>query len=169
VLLQCEAKYSLCLNHLIIMTIVLKFYSFLISFFLWVMFTMLFFLILHMKFLYFFSSLKILSVLFTLYHKHSFFFMFKAFYKSFNVHSQLILIIINLTSFCCIIMNSYLLLCNIIHDWFVMNIDIKVHVMTAIYWSVWYIKLINKLESTIIWSKWAFIQLNNFTNDCIAR
>ncbi len=42
------------------------------------------------------------------------------------------------------------------------------HVATATYRSVWYIKLINKLESTIVWSKRALIQLNNFTDDCIA-
>ncbi len=114
---QYEAKYSLCSNHLIIVTTVLEFYSSLISFFLQVMFTMLFFLILHTKLLYFFSSLRILSVLSALYHKRSFFFMFKAFHKSLNFHSQLILIIVNLTSFCCAITNSYSSLCNMIHDW----------------------------------------------------
>jgi len=88
VLSQYEAKYSLCLNHLIIVTTVLKFYSSLISLFLQVMFTMLFFLILCMKLSYFFSSLKILSVLSALYHKCSFFFMFKASHKSLNFHSQ---------------------------------------------------------------------------------
>jgi len=108
VLSQYEAKYSLCSNHLIIVTTVLKFYSSLISFFSWVMF---------MKLSYFFSSLRILSVLSALYHKHSFFFMFKASYKSLNFHSQLILIIINLTSFCCAIMSSYSSLCNMIRDW----------------------------------------------------
>jgi len=117
VLSQYEAKYSLCSNHLIIVTTVLEFYSSLISFFLQVMFTMLFFLILHTKLLYFFSSLRILSVLSALYHKRSFFFMFKAFHKSLNFHSQLILIIVNLTSFCCAITNSYSSLCNMIHDW----------------------------------------------------
>ncbi len=114
---QYEAKYSLCSNHLIIVTTVLEFYSSLISFFLRVMFTMLFFLILHTKLSYFFSSLRILSVLSALYHKRSFFFMFKAFHKSLNFHSQLILIIVNLTSFCCAITNSYSSLCNMIHDW----------------------------------------------------
>jgi len=117
VLSQYEAKYSLCSNHLIIVTTVLEFYSSLISFFLRVMFTMLFFLILHTKLSYFFSSLRILSVLSALYHKRSFFFMFKAFHKSLNFHSQLILIIVNLTSFCCAITNSYSSLCNMIHDW----------------------------------------------------
>ncbi len=114
---QYEAKYSLCSNHLIIVTTVLEFYSSLISFFLRVMFTMLFFLILHTKLSYFFSSLRILSVLSALYHKRSFFFMFKAFHKSLNFHSQLILIIVNLTSLCCAITNSYSSLCNMIHDW----------------------------------------------------
>ncbi len=78
---------------------------------------MLFFLILHMKLSYFFSSLRILSVLSTLYYKRSFFFMFKAFHKLLNFHSQLILIIVDLTSFCCIIINSYSSLCNMIRDW----------------------------------------------------
>ncbi len=114
---QYEAKYSLCSNHLIIVTTVLKFYSSLISLFLQVTFIMLFFLILHTKLSYFFLLLKILSVLSALYHKCSFFFMFKAFYKSLNFHSQLILIIVNSTSFYCAIMSSYLSLCNIIHDW----------------------------------------------------
>jgi len=117
VLSQYEAKYSLCLNHLIIVTTVLEFYSSLISFFLRVTFTMLFFLILHMKLLYFFLSLRILSVLSALYHKRSFFFMFKAFHKSLNFYSQLILIIVDLTLFCCAIMSSYSSLCNMIHDW----------------------------------------------------
>ena len=117
VLLQYEAKYSLCSNHLIIVITVLEFYSSLISLFSQVMFTMLFFLILHMKLSYFFSLLKILSVLSALYYKRSFFFMFKAFHKLLNFHSQLILIIIDLTSFCCIITSSYSLLCNIICDW----------------------------------------------------
>ncbi len=114
---QYEAKYSLCSNHLIIMTTVLEFYSSLISFFLQVTFMMLFFLILRMKLSYFFSSLRILSVLSALYHKHSFFFMFKAFHKLLNFHFQLILIIVNSTSFCCAIMNSYSSLCNMIRDW----------------------------------------------------
>ena len=114
---QYEAKYSLCLNHLIIVITVLEFYSSLISFFLQVMFTMLFFLILCMKLSYFFLSLKILSVLSALYYKHLFFFMFKTSHKSLNFYSQLILIIFNLTLFCCIIMNSYSSLCNMIHDW----------------------------------------------------
>ncbi len=114
---QYEAKYSLCLNYLIIVTIVLKFYSSLISLFLQVMFMMLFFLILRMKLSYFFSSLKILSVLSALYHKHLFFFMFKTFYKSSNFHSQLILIIVDSTSFYCAIMSLYSLLCNMIRDW----------------------------------------------------
>ena len=116
-LLQYEAKYLLCSNHLIIVTTVLEFYSSLISFFLQVMFMMLFFLILHIKLLYFFSSLRILSILSALYHKRSFFFMFKAFHKSLNFHFHLILIIVDLISFCCAIMNLYLLLCNMICDW----------------------------------------------------
>ncbi len=114
---QYEAKYSLCLNHLIIVTTVLEFYSSLISFFSRIMFMMLFFLILHMKLSYFFLSLRILSVLSALYHKHSFFFMFKAFHKSSNFYSQLILIIVNSTLFCCAITSSYSSLCNMIHDW----------------------------------------------------
>ena len=114
---QYEAKYSLCLNYLIIVTTVLKFYSSLIPLFLRVMFMILFFLILHMKLSYFFSSLRILSVLSALYHKRSFFFMSKAFHKSLNFHSQLILIIVDLTSFCCAITSSYLSLCNMIRDW----------------------------------------------------
>ncbi len=114
---QYKAKYSLCSNYLIIVTTVLKFYSSLISFFSRIMFMMLFFLILHMKLSYFFSSLRILSVLSALYHKHSFFFMFKAFHKSSNFYSQLILIIVNSTSFCCVITSSYSSLCNMIHDW----------------------------------------------------
>ncbi len=81
------------------------------------MFTMLFFLILHMKLSYFFSSLRILSVLSALYHKCLFFFMFKAFHKSSNFYSQLILIIVNSTSFCCAITSSYSSLCNMIRDW----------------------------------------------------
>jgi len=117
VLSQYEAKYSLCSNHLIIVTTVLEFYSSLISFFLQVMFTMLFFLILHTKLSYFFLSLRILSVLSALYHKCSFFFMFKASHKSSNFHSQLILIIVDSTSFCCAITSSYLSLCNMIRDW----------------------------------------------------
>jgi len=117
VLSQYEAKYSLCLNHLIIVTTVLEFYSSLISFFSRIMFMMLFFLILHMKLSYFFLSLRILSVLSALYHKHSFFFMFKAFHKSSNFYSQLILIIVNSTLFCCAITSSYSSLCNMIHDW----------------------------------------------------
>jgi len=117
VLSQYEAKYLLCLNHLIIMITVLEFYSSLISLFLQVMFMMLFFLILHMKLSYFFSSLRILSILSALYHKRLFFFMFKAFYKLLNFHSQLILIIVDLTSFCCVITSSYLSLCNMICDW----------------------------------------------------
>ena len=117
VLSQYEAKYSLCSNYLIIVTTVLEFYSSLISFFLQVMFMMLFFLILHMKLSYFFLSLRILSVLSALYHKRLFFFMFKAFHKSSNFHSQLILIIVDSTSFCCAIMSSYSLLCNMIRDW----------------------------------------------------
>ncbi len=99
------------------MTTVLKFYSSLISLFSRITFTMLFFLILHMKLSYFFSSLRILSVLSILYHKHSFFFMFKASHKSLNFHSQLILIIVDLTLFCCAIMSSYSSLCNMIRDW----------------------------------------------------
>ena len=99
------------------MTTVLKFYSSLISLFSRITFTMLFFLILHMKLSYFFSSLRILSVLSILYHKHLFFFMFKASHKSLNFHSQLILIIVDLTSFCCAIMSSYSSLCNMIRDW----------------------------------------------------
>ncbi len=78
---------------------------------------MLFFLILHMKLSYFFSLLRILSILSALYYKCSFFFMFKVFHKSLNFYSQLILTIVNLTSFCCTIMSSYLSLCNMIHDW----------------------------------------------------
>ena len=117
VLSQYKAKYLLCLNHLIIVITVLKFYSSLISFFSWVTFIMLFFLILHMKLSYFFSSLRILSVLSALYYKRLFFFMFKAFHKLLNFHSQLILIIVDLTSFCCIIINSYSSLCNMICDW----------------------------------------------------
>ncbi len=124
VLSQYEAKYSLSLNHLIIVTTVLEFYSFLISLFSRIMFTMLFFLILRMKLLYFFSLLRILSVLSALYHKRSFFFMFKAFHKSLNFHSQLILIVVDSTLFCCAIMSSYLLLCNMIHDWFLVY-DVK--------------------------------------------
>jgi len=117
VLLQYEAKYLLCSNHLIIVITVLEFYSSLISLFSRVMFMMLFFLILHMKLSYFFSLLRILSVLSALYYKRSFFFMFKAFHKLLNFHSQLILIIVDLTSFCCIITSSYSLLCNMICDW----------------------------------------------------
>jgi len=117
VLSQYEAKYLLCSNHLIIMTIVLEFYSSLISFFSRITFMMLFFLILRTKLSYFFSSLRILSVLSALYHKRLFFFMFKAFHKSSNFHSQLILIIVDLTSFCCVITNSYSSLCNMIRDW----------------------------------------------------
>ena len=116
-LLQYEAKYSLCLNHLIIVTTVLEFYSSLISFFLRVTFMMLFFLILRMKLSYFFSSLRILFILSALYHKHSFFFMSKASHKSLNFHLQLILIIVDLTSFCCAIISSYSSLCNMIRDW----------------------------------------------------
>jgi len=114
--LQYEAKYSLCSNHLIIMITVLKFYSSLISFFLQVIFTMLFFFILYMKLSYFISLFKIFFVLFTLYYKHSFSFMFKVFYKSLNFYSQLILIIINLSSFYHAIMNSYLSLYNVIYN-----------------------------------------------------
>ena len=114
---QYEAKYSLCLNHLIIVITVLKFYSSLISLFLQVTFMMLFFLILRMKLSYFFSSLRILSVLSALYHKCSFFFMFKASHKSSNFYSSLILIIVDSTSFCCAIMSLYSSLCNMIHDW----------------------------------------------------
>ncbi len=114
---QYEAKYSLCSNHLIIVTTVLEFYSFLISFFSRITFTMLFFLILRTKLSYFFSLLRILSVLSALYHKRSSFFMFKAFHKSSNFHSQLILIIVNSTSFCYAITSLYLSLCNMIRDW----------------------------------------------------
>ncbi len=78
---------------------------------------MLFFLILHTKLSYFFLLLRILSVLSALYHKRLFFFMFKASHKSSNFHSQLILIIVNSTLFCCAITSSYLLLCNMIRDW----------------------------------------------------
>jgi hypothetical protein len=116
-LLQYEAKYLLCLNHLIIVITVLEFYSFLISFFLRITFTMLFFLILRMKLSYFVSWLRIFSVLSTLYHKCSFFFMFKVFHKSLNFHLQLILIIVDSSSFCRAIMSSYSLLCNVICDW----------------------------------------------------
>jgi len=132
VLSQYEAKYSLCLNHLIIVTTVLEFYSSLISFFLQVMFTMLFFLILHMKLSYFFSSLKILSVLSALYHKRSFFFMSKAFYKSSNFHSQLILIIVDSTSFCCAVTSSYSSLCNMIRDWSLVC-DVKWNLLLRVY------------------------------------
>ncbi len=114
---QYEAKYSLCLNHLIIVTTVLEFYSSLISLFSRITFMMLFFLILHMKLSYFFSSLRILSVLSALYHKCLFFFMFKASHKSSNFYSQLILIIVDSTSFCCVITSSYSSLCNMIRDW----------------------------------------------------
>ncbi len=95
----------------------LEFYSSLISFFSRITFTMLFFLILHTKLSYFFSLLRILSVLSALYHKRLFFFMSKAFHKLSNFHSQLILIIVDLTSFCCVIMSSYSSLCNMIRDW----------------------------------------------------
>ena len=114
---QYEAKYSLCLNHLIIVTTVLEFYSSLISLFSRITFTMLFFLILHMKLSYFFSLLRILSILSALYHKCLFFFMSKASYKSSNFHSQLILIIVDSTSFCCAITSLYSSLCNMIQDW----------------------------------------------------
>ncbi len=113
---QYEAKFSLCLNHLIIVITVLEFYSFLISFFLQVTFTMLFFLILRMKLSYFVSLLRIFSVLSTLYYKRSFSFMFKVFHKSLNFHLQLILIIVDSSSFCRSIMSSYSLLHNVIHD-----------------------------------------------------
>ncbi len=117
---------------IIIMTTVLEFYSSLISFFSQVMFTMLFFLILHIKLSYFFSLLRILSVLSALYHKRSFFFMFKAFHKSLNFHSQLILIVVDLTSFCCAIMNSYSSLCNIIRDWSLVC-DVEWNLLLRIY------------------------------------
>ncbi len=113
---QYEAKFSLCSNHLIIVITVLEFYSSLISLFLQVTFTVLFFLILRTKLSYFISSLKIFFVLFTLYHKRSFSFISKVFHKSSNFHSQLILIIINSSSFCRSIMNSYSSLRNVIHD-----------------------------------------------------
>ncbi len=117
---------------IIIMTTVLEFYSSLISFFSQVMFTMLFFLILHIKLSYFFSLLRILSVLSALYHKRSFFFMFKAFHKSLNFHSQLILIVVDLTSFCCAIINSYSSLCNIIRDWSLVC-DVEWNLLLRIY------------------------------------
>ncbi len=117
---------------IIIMITVLEFYSSLISFFSQVMFTMLFFLILHIKLSYFFSLLRILSVLSALYHKRSFFFMFKAFHKSLNFHSQLILIVVDLTSFCCAIMNSYSSLCNIIRDWSLVC-DVEWNLLLRIY------------------------------------
>ena len=98
------------------MITVLKFYSSLISFFLQVTFTMLFFLILHMKLSYFISSLRIFFVLSTLYHKHSFSFMFKVSHKSSNFHSQLILIVVDSSSFYHFLINSYSLLRNMICD-----------------------------------------------------
>ena len=113
---QYEAKFSLCSNHLIIVITVLEFYSSLISLFLQVTFTVLFFLILRTKLSYFISSLKIFFVLFTLYHKRSFSFISQVFHKSLNFHSQLILIIVNSSSFCRSIMNSYSSLRNVIHD-----------------------------------------------------
>jgi len=142
VLLQYEAKYLLCSNHLIIVTTVLEFYSSLISFFLRVIFTMLFFLILHMKLSYFFLSLRILSVLSALYHNHSFFFMFKAFHKLLNFHSQLILIIVNSTSFCCAIMNSYSSLYNMIHDWSLVC-DVKWDLLLRICFLLTWTSLVN--------------------------
>ncbi len=143
---QYEAKYSLCSNHLIIVTTVLEFYSSLISFFLRVMFTMLFFLILHMKLLYFFSSLRILSVLSALYHKRSFFFMFKASHKSSNFHLQLILIIVDLTSFCCAITSSYSSLCNMIHDWSLVC-DVEWDLLLRIYFLLTWTSLVDDLFS----------------------
>jgi len=142
VLSQYEAKYSLCSNHLIIVTTVLEFYSSLISLFLQVTFTMLFFLILHMKLLYFFLSLRILSVLSALYHKRLFFFMFKAFHKLLNFHSQLILIIVDSTSFCCAIMSSYSSLCNMIRDWFLVC-DVKWNLLLRIYFLLTWTSSVN--------------------------
>ncbi len=131
----------------------LEFYSSLISFFLQIMFTMLFFLILCMKFLYFISLLKILFILFTLYHKYSFFFMFKTFHKFSNFYSQLILIIINLTSFCCVIMNSYLLLYNMI-----CKIDNEIHLYIMltknllILFCVWIeVKKVKRSQFNAVW------------------
>ncbi len=115
-LLQYKAKYALCLKHLIIMIIVLKFYYFINSFFSRITFIMLFFLILRTKLSYFVSSLKILFILFTLYYKCSFFFIFNSFHKSLNFHYQLILIVINSLSFYRVITSSYSLLYNVIRD-----------------------------------------------------
>jgi len=146
VLSQYEAKYSLCSNYLIIVTTVLEFYSSLISLFLWIMFMMLFFLILHMKLLYFFLLLRILSVLSALYHKHSFFFMFKASHKLLNFHSQLILIIVDSTSFYCAIINSYSSLCNMIHDWSLVC-DVKWNLLLRIYFLLTWTSSVNDLFS----------------------
>ena len=85
---------------------------------------MLFFLILHMKLSYFISLLKIFFVLFTLYYKYLFSFIFKIFYKLLNFHSQLILIIVDSSSFYHFITSSYLLLHNVIHDKFLIC-DVK--------------------------------------------
>ncbi len=139
---QYKAKYSLCSNHLIIMTTVLEFYSSLISFFLQVMFMMLFFLILHMKLSYFFLSLRILFVLSALYHKHLFFFMFKTSHKSSNFYSQLILIIINSTSFCCAITSLYSSLCNMIRDWSLIC-DVKWNFLLRVYFLLTWASSVN--------------------------